>query len=142
MVCSAAERNMLLRLRSPAQPTQPHLSRSSFDKKEIAMTDTFPAVGHRYLVDFQQFRVELFFESKTSMTYRGVRADGTRGDPETVTIKIEPIRDQLFLVTWQEADNTTVVHLEDYKENTIVTNITEPPNMKFEQFHGTMTLIS
>jgi hypothetical protein len=106
------------------------------------MADTFPAVGHRYLVDFQQFRVELYFESETSLTYRGVRADGTRGDPATVKIKVEAIRDQLFLVTWQEEDNTTVVHLEDYKENTIITNITSPPDLKFQQFHGKMTLIS
>ena len=106
------------------------------------MADPFPAVGHRYLVDFQAFKVELYFESQTSMTYRGVRADGSRGDPETVTITVEPIRDLLFLVTWQEADKTTVVHLEDYKENTIITNITSPPDMSFQQFHGRMTQIS
>jgi len=33
----------------------------------------------------------------------------------TVDITVEPIRDQLFLVTWQENEGTTVVHLEDYK---------------------------
>ena len=105
------------------------------------MPDKFPATGHRYLVDFQVFRVELNFESETSLTYTGVRPDGSHGESETVTITVEPIRDQLFLVTWQESDNTTVVHLEDYKNNTIITNITEPTG-KFSKFHGTMTLLS
>jgi hypothetical protein len=29
------------------------------------MSETFPAIGHRYLVDFQKFRVELYFKSET-----------------------------------------------------------------------------
>lgn len=105
------------------------------------MPETFPGIGHRYLVDFQQFRVELYFESENSLTYTGIRKDGSRGDSETVAITIEPIRDQLFLVTWQESDKTTVVHLEDYKNNTIITNVTGADYV-FSKFHGTMKLIS
>jgi hypothetical protein len=111
------------------------------------MPDVFPAVGHKYLVDFRgaggHFRVQLDFASDTSLTYTGVKPDGSL-DPEnveTVTITVEPIRDQLFLVTWKEKLGTTVVHLEDYKNNTIITNITEP-NGDFSNFHGTMTQIS
>ena len=103
------------------------------------MPDAFPGTGHRYLVDFVRFRVELYFESETKLTYNGIKPDGSRGDSETVSITVEPIRDQLFLVTWQEKDGTTVVHLEDYKNNAIVTNITQPT---FSKFHGQMTLIS
>jgi hypothetical protein len=105
------------------------------------MSEIFPAIGHRYLVDFEAFRVELYFESETSLTYTGIKKDGSHGSSETVTITVEPIRDQLFLVTWQESDKTTVVHLEDYKLNTIITNITEP-NGTFSKFHGKMQLIS
>jgi hypothetical protein len=105
------------------------------------MLETFPAVGHRYLVDFKAFRVELYFQSESSLTYTGVKPDGSHGGSETVSITAEPIRDQLFLVTWQEADKTTVVHLEDYKNNTIITNITEPDGT-FSKFHGQVTLIS
>jgi hypothetical protein len=105
------------------------------------MLETFPATGHRYLVDFEAFRVELYFESESSLTYTSVKPDGSRGSSETVDITVEPIRDELFLVTWQESDKTTVVHLEDYKNKTIITNITEPDGM-FSKFHGQMTLIS
>ncbi len=97
------------------------------------MANGFPAVGHRYLVDFQAFRVELYFASVTSLTYTGINADGSKGGSETVTITVEPIRDQLYLVTWQESDKTTVIHLEDYKLNTIITNITNP-DLTFEKY--------
>lgn len=105
------------------------------------MPEQFPAIGHRYLVDFQAFRVQLFFESEKSLTYTGVKADGTLGSSETVAIAIESIRDSLFLVTWQESDRTTVVHLEDYKTNTIFTNITDP-NGDFSKYQGKMSLMS
>jgi hypothetical protein len=110
------------------------------------MADGFPGVGHRYRVDFKAFRVELHFISETSMTYAGIGDDGNPGQPVPVTITIRPIRDQLFLVTWQESDYTTVVHLEDYKENTIVTHITSPPdannpNPQFDIFKGTMAQV-
>ena len=117
------------------------------------MSDAFPAVGHKYLVDFTApgggFRVQLDFTSETSLTYTGIDGDGNPipDSSETVTITVEPIRDQLFLVTWQEGGGTTVVHLEDYKLNTIVTNITLPASdaksaPEFVRFKGTMTQIS
>jgi hypothetical protein len=118
------------------------------------MQDTFPAVGHKYLVDFRSangagFRVQLDFESNKSLTYTGVDAKGNPipNSSETVDITVEPIRDHLFLVTWQENDGTTVVHLEDYKKNTIITNITEPstdPKVPptFSNFYGSMTQIA
>jgi hypothetical protein len=105
------------------------------------MIAAFPAVGHRYFVDFQVFRVELEFHSETSLTYSGIRADGSHGASETVTIAVQALRDHLFLVTWQEADKTTVVHLEDYKENRITTHITGP-DLKFDIFRGTMNQIA
>jgi len=111
------------------------------------MENYFPGVGHRYRVDFGAFRVELHFISETSMTYAGIGSDGKPADPTPVTITIRPVREQLFLVTWQEDDSTTVVHLEDYKENTIVTHITSPgdaanPKLQFLIFKGTMTQVA
>jgi hypothetical protein len=117
------------------------------------MTDTFPAVGHKYLVAFKsqdgarRFRVQLDFHSLTSLTYTGVGSDGAlSGDSETVTITVDPIRDLLFLVTWKEQFGTTVVHLEDYTKNSIITNITspsdDPRNPDFSTFHGTFTQVS
>jgi hypothetical protein len=105
------------------------------------MTDLLPSVGRRYAVDFVAFKVELYFSSVTSLTYTPIGADGVRGKPETVTIRAEAIGVDLFLVTWQEHDKTTVVHIEDYAKYTIITNITNTDN-SFQQFHGSFTLIS
>jgi hypothetical protein len=44
-------------------------------------------------------------------------------------------------VAWQEADKTTVVHLEDYNNMNIITNITGPGG-RFQSFQGGMTQIS
>ncbi len=103
--------------------------------------EEFPWIGKTYLVDFVQWRTRLQFHSPTSLTYTGVKQDGSLGASETVTIAIDPVRDGLFLVTWQEGDKTTVVHLEDYREMKIVTHITSPDG-SFDIFHGTMTEIA
>jgi hypothetical protein len=111
--------------------------------RSIAQTPPpFPGVGNKYLVDFRnvatgaQFRTQLYFASATSLTYTGVRADGSLGGSETVVIRTEPIADMIFLVTWQEADKTTVVHVEDFARKVILTNITEP-SLAFSQWRGT-----
>ena len=105
------------------------------------MTSGFPAVGHSYFVDFVAVQVELNFASETSLTYYNLDKNGNKIGSETVTIKVEPITDGIFLVTWQESDKTTVVHIEDYNRQTIVTNITEP-DLTFDQFHGTFRQLS
>ena len=100
------------------------------------MSHHFPAVGHCYRVDFKVFVVELDFTSDTSLTYYNLDAQDHRVGQETVTIKVEPVTDGIFLVTWQESDKTTVVHIEDYVRHKIVTNITNP-DLSFNQYHGT-----
>jgi hypothetical protein len=116
------------------------------------MTDIFPAVGTYHVLFTQvggsgKFFVLLDFSSETSLTYTPARADGTpAGPPETVDIAVEPIRDLLFLVTWKEQSGTTVVHLEDYKNDTIITNITAPTDdaadPQFVTFRGSFTMVS
>ena len=66
--------------------------------------------------------MQLVFGSDTSMAYTGVRPDGKLGSSEKVRITLDPVRDPLFLVSWQESDRTTVVHLEDYQNLMIVTS--------------------
>jgi len=111
------------------------------EKGNSIVKNEFPGVGHRYDVDFKVFRVELDFASETSLTYYNLDKEGKRVGSETATIKVEPITEGIFLVTWQESDKTTVVHIEDYNAHTIVTNITSP-DLSFDQFHGTFRELS
>jgi len=46
------------------------------------MPEAFPAIGHRYLVNFEAFRVELFFECETSLTYTGLAHFGRPSCPK------------------------------------------------------------
>lgn len=89
-------------------------------------------------MNFGSWRTQLQFHSDTSLTYTGIRPDGSHGGSETVTVAVDPVRDGMFLVTWQESDKTTVVHLEDYREMRIVTHITGSDG-SFAIFHGTMS---
>lgn len=77
------------------------------DKSRDKSDEKFPAVGHRYLVDFKAFRVELDFASETSMTYYNLDQNGQRVGQKTVTIAVEPIRDGLFLMTWTASKSIT-----------------------------------
>src|SRR5260370_5973544 len=103
--------------------------------------DSFPGTGNKYLVDFVEFKVVLSFTSATSLTYVVQNPDGSTGQTETVIIKTEHIGRDLFLVTWQEGDSTTVVHVEDYGNKKMITNITNPGN-RFEQHHGSFVQLS
>jgi hypothetical protein len=92
------------------------------------------------------FRVQLDFHSLTSLTYTGVRPDGSLSPrSETVAITVEPLRDLLFLVSWNERGGTTVMHVEDYKNDAIITDVTsptdDPANPQFAKFHGKMTRV-
>ena len=96
----------------------------------------FPVVGRRLLVTFPAFRTELHFHSTSSLTWYLLNSDGTTGRSEKVAIRIQPVADKVFLVTWQEANKTTVVQVEDFERKVILTNITRPDGT-FLQSKGT-----
>ncbi|MGE5382268.1 MAG: MoaF-related domain-containing protein [Omnitrophica WOR_2 bacterium] len=94
--------------------------------------DQFPGVGHVYEVDFSVFRANLYFESETKMTY--TRPDG---GSQTVKTTVTKIRPGVYMVYWQEADKSTVVHVEDYENGIVYTNITQN-DMQFDNLKGTL----
>ncbi|MGZ3627679.1 MAG: MoaF-related domain-containing protein [Ktedonobacteraceae bacterium] len=90
------------------------------------MTTThFPAVGHVYEAHFGDWAFHLHFASETIMTLTSTQGLFT-GTTETVQISVTPIRSGVFLICWQEADKTTVVHIEDFKNGVVHTRVTEP----------------
>jgi len=93
-----------------------------------------PVVGHKFHADFSVFAVELFFESESKLTYTSLKS----GVKETVAIKMTEIRTNVYMVTWQEQDKTTVTHVEDFQNGIVYTNITQPTN-EFINLKGTLT---
>ena len=85
-------------------------------------TPHFPAVGHVYEANFGSWVHHLHFESETVMTL-SIAEGPFAGTSETVQIAVTPIRPGVFLISWQEADKTTVIHLEDFENGIVHTNI-------------------
>jgi molybdenum cofactor biosynthesis MoaF-like protein len=99
-------------------------------------TTHFPAVGHVYEANFGSWVFHLHFKSETVMTL--TNAEGSfKGISETVQISVTPIRPGVFMISWQEADKTTVVHIEDFENGIVHTNVTEP-NKVFIRRSGTL----
>jgi hypothetical protein len=99
-------------------------------------TTHFPAVGHVYEANFGNWVFHLHFASETLMTITNTNGP-FNGTPETVQIAVTPIRPDVFMICWQEADKTTVVHIHDYENAIAYTRVTEP-NGVFIRRSGTL----
>jgi hypothetical protein len=104
---------------------------------KAAKADAFPGLGHVVQVDFGN-KWDLHFTSLTQMTY--TPAGHPIGDGETVKIAVTPIRPGVFMVTWQEGDGTTVVHVEDYENGVLFTNIGTADHQFFNR-KGTLKIV-
>lgn len=94
----------------------------------------FPAVGHAYEVDFgggNAFRIT--FKSDSEMSFVKL-AEPNKDFVETVTFTFKAIRDDVFMVYWQEADKTTVMHVQDFGKGELHSNITGPDGSFFNGF--------
>jgi hypothetical protein len=90
--------------------------------------EEFPAVGHTYEVDYGgDYLVRFDFHSVRSMTIHGMKGK-YKGFIQTVEISVTPIRPGVFMVFWQEENQTTVTHVEDFEKGIIYANITLPGN--------------
>ncbi|OZM83158.1 hypothetical protein [Pseudonocardia sp. MH-G8] len=83
-------------------------------------------VGKTFAADLGPLQVRCTYESATRMTFvvtsgAGMTADG---HTETVDVEIVEIRPQVYLVSWQEADGATVVHVEDLAASTLQSIVT------------------
>lgn len=89
-------------------------------------TTSFPAAGHVYEARFDGFAFHLKFDAD-GRTMRFTSAEAPDFDTaEAVTYSATLLRPQVYLVTWKEADGTTVTHVEDFERDTVYTNITQP----------------
>jgi hypothetical protein len=88
------------------------------------LAGSFPAIGRQVVARFPDFQVELCFHSSSSLTWTKLHRDGGRGPSETEEIAIQPIADLVFVLSWQEANRTTVVSVQDYGKGLVHTHIT------------------
>lgn len=110
---------------------------TSYAVQSAKAETAFPGLGHVVQVDFGN-KWDLHFTSMTQMTY--TPAGHPISDGEQVKIAVTPIRPGVFMVTWQEGDGTTVVHVEDYENGTLYTNIGTADH-KFYNLKGTLKIV-
>jgi DNA-binding response OmpR family regulator len=110
--------------------------RAALRRQEPLSAIPFPAVGHLYEEHFGDWVFHLHFTSETVLTI--TTAEGPfKGCSETIQIAVTLIRDGVFLISWQEADKTTVVDVADF-ENGIVHTIVTESNGVFLRRSGTL----
>ena len=70
-------------------------------------------IGKRYYIAFPTMSFYLNFLSETQLEFVIEKSpDLPKGSAHTVDITIEPLRDELYLASWQERSGNTVVHFE------------------------------
>ena len=81
---------------------------------------TYPMIGKRYYVEFPTMSFYLHFLSEKSLEFIVEKSpDLPKGSSHTVDITIAPLRDELYMISWQEKSGNTVVHIEDFKEHRV-----------------------
>jgi|HubBroStandDraft_5_1064220.scaffolds.fasta_scaffold1168154_2 hypothetical protein len=97
-------------------------------------------VGETWIFDIGVARIEHRLESLSSLRYR-VLSGERAGSADRVAMQVQALRDGLFLVSWQEADGITVVHVEDFAARCFEACVSFPGG-RFERIHGTMSRAS
>ncbi|QPC91606.1 hypothetical protein [Mesorhizobium sp. INR15] len=89
-------------------------------------TETFPAIGHVYEARFGDLAFHLKFDADGAIMRFAQTDAANLAKAEAVRYRALGIRPDVFMVTWTEADGTTVTHVEDFENGVVHTNITRP----------------
>ncbi len=104
---------------------------------------TYPAVGRVYEARFGDLAYHLDFKADgKTMTFSSVgEAKPVAEAVVTVEYTAVPVADGVFMVYWTEPDGSTVVHVEDFNQHIVYTNITLPDHT-FLNYKGTFNALS
>lgn len=100
------------------------------------ITEDIPVIGHKYMAIFGENRYLLNFISEKQIQIKLIQG---MGKDQVVNCNRVLIRPNVYMVTWQEGDNSTVTHLEDFAKGIVYSNITMPDNT-FYNYKGTLEL--
>lgn len=100
------------------------------------VNSNYPPIGQSYIFDIGVAQVKQSYPTVDSMRYQ-VLTGPRAGTADTVAIQVKQICAGIFLVSWQEADHITVVHVEDYNTGTFDSCVTMPDGT-FRRFTSKM----
>ena len=109
----------------------------SQNKNDMNVTEKIQVIGNKFKADFGgEFVFELYFKSDTVMTWSPLV--GTNKSSNTEQITMNEIRPNVYMIYWKEKTGNTVVHIEDFENQTVHTNITTPDG-NFYNLDGPLT---
>ncbi|OOF40606.1 MULTISPECIES: MoaF-related domain-containing protein [Rodentibacter] len=102
----------------------------------------YPAIGHIYEARFGDLAYHLDFKADgKTMEFTSIGNAAPVAEPVvTVEYTAKEVASGVFMVYWKEPDGSTVVHVEDFNQNKVFTNITLP-NHDFLNLEGSFNLV-
>jgi predicted SnoaL-like aldol condensation-catalyzing enzyme len=100
--------------------------------------DRFP-VGQSIDVSFPNFKVSQTLLSIAQLKFE--IKEGPFARTEIVDIRVVPLDDGLFAISWQEKDGATVTNIQDY-DRRLVHSYATLPGGKFLQMSGTLAVVT
>lgn len=87
----------------------------------------FPAIGHIYRADYGELAYRVAFaDDGRTLRWAEDKAADFDAAATTETYQAIPVRPGVFMVTWREADGTSVTHVEDFENGILHAAITLP----------------
>lgn len=108
------------------------------------MSATFPALDRRVVVDFGDdgpfgpFAAELTFSKSDGTVAFLVTRGALLGKAETCPFSATQVGDDLWFVSWREADGLTVVQVQDFAQGTVTSAVTTPDH-QLVQLDGSLS---
>lgn len=92
----------------------------------LAADGTPVFVGHKYTVAYKD-GPSLLLDFKSTTFMEGTFLAGpSKGQKLAITFKATEIAPKVYMLTWQEVDKTTVVHVDDFNKMQSLSNVTLP----------------
>jgi hypothetical protein len=110
------------------------------------MSETFPAEDRRVVIDFGNdgpfgpFAAELTFSGVDGTVAFLVTRGALLDKAETCGYSATKVADDIWLVTWREADGLTVVQVQDFAQGTVTSAVTTPDHQLL-QLDGAISFV-
>lgn len=102
--------------------------------KRYDVSEMFPAADRRVVVDFGDdgpfgpFAAELTFSAADGTVAFLVTRGSLLNKAATCEYSASKVADDIWLVTWREADGLTVVQVQDFAQGKVTSAVTTPDN--------------
>lgn len=112
---------------------------------EVASVAQYPALDRTLTIDFGNdgpfgpFAADLAFSAADQTVTFVVTRGSLLGKTETLPFHAQQVADEIWLVTWQEADLLTVVQVQDFANGRVTSAVTTA-QQEFVLLNGSISL--